>query len=89
MAAAGGPDLEDRKWDSSWLTVVVVRRGSKLWHLRQNAGQPRVKSYQGEKVLADRKNDGGAKEEDYTGIKLCPLDISPSLRPSHEHCRHV
>lgn len=41
-------------------------------------------SYQGEKVLADWENDNGAKEEDYTEIKLCPFDSPrPSLSPSH------
>lgn len=34
-------------------------------------------SYQGEKVPADWENDNGAKEEDYTEIKLCPLDFPP------------
>ena len=30
-----------------------------------------------EKRSADRENDGGAKEDDYTEIKHCPLNISP------------
>lgn len=34
-------------------------------------------SYWGEEISADGENDGGAKQDDYTEIKLCPLNIFP------------
>lgn len=34
-------------------------------------------SDQGERVPADWENDGGAREEDFTELKLCLLDFAP------------
>lgn len=78
LAAAGGLTLMTQNTGP-----FMVHRGGGRETQRALASQTQCRaaeggeSYQGDKVPADWKNDGGTKEEDYIEIKLCPLDIFP------------